>query len=247
MLRISLIRIIWRGITFFLPISKTEKAIIPGPKKFLTFSGLPSSLKFLSDLTKTYQKVFADSPWRENWKEKDVINKLKREADNPPFFLVLMQGDEKSPIEGFSWGGIVSAKGLENKILPVLGVKPKGLEKELQNRGIDKILYFYEIAILPQFRGGLNPLRFLIRPGFELGYRNNVNQALFWSTPMSKIVPLSLYFGYEIIFRCRDAKDHEIIFLFNPDCIPFLKVLQNIDEVSLKRKIAKITRLTKLG
>jgi len=150
-----------------------------------------------------------------------------------------MLGNQKWPVAGFSWGAVIPVDGLEIHIGTVLGKRPAGLETALRLRGVKRIVYFHEFAVLKQFRGGLDPVRFLLRPGLELGLAQGVRQTLFWSTPGSKIVPLSLYMGYEPIFRL-EVKRKEIIFLFNHNFLPLLKIAQNLEG----RPVARFMRVS---
>ena len=117
----------------------------------------------LSALVDSYQKVFSTSPWNENWEKREVLKKIEEEIQgNKDAFLVLLRGDELNPVAGFSWGQVMGIDNLKEK-LKTLGVFfPDDLGREIGEKNVDKILYFYDLGITPGFRGGLNPIRFLL-------------------------------------------------------------------------------------
>lgn len=230
------VRWMLRIFTFFLPYIPGKGSLAFGiDGGFLVFSRLPEDLALRSGLIKAYQKVFGEYPWEEKWSEEEILDKLLRELTGNSF-LVILQGNEEFPVGGFAWGRILAIRELEDHIGPALGVKPLGLEKCLakKSKGDERILYFHEFAILRQFRKGLSSVMLLIRPGFEFGWVQGVRQTLFWSTPNSKIVPLSLYMGYEPIYK-TEAGGKEIIFLLNPDFLPLLKIIQRAGERAVAR------------
>lgn len=208
---------------------------------FFVFSRLPTKTLLRSGLIRAYQQIFSQPPWEENWSEEKVLAKIEREIRiRGRSFLVLMAGTKEWPVAGFSWGAIVPLSAVEKRIASALGVDPKGLVEDiLRERRVKELVYFDELAILPSFRGGLEPLRGLVRPGLELGYAQGIKQTLFWSTPESKIVPLVLGMGYEPLPISITRGEKKIIFLFNPNFIPLLKILQRFGG----KKIAKILRI----
>ncbi len=227
MLKYKIIRVMLRVLTFPVRIYESGVAPIHIPEKFLVFQSLPPE-DLLEALIKAYQKVFSEPPWGEDWTENEVLAKLKRELAGDNSFLVLMCGNEKFPVVGFSWGSMIPVKTLEKRVEGALTEKPVGLEELLQERVVgEQIVYFDEFAILRQFRTGLEPIRFLLRPGLELGWTCGVHQTMFWSTPRSNIVPLASYMGYEPIFRIEEGKK-KIIFLYNQNFLPLLKVAQHL-------------------
>jgi hypothetical protein len=241
MIKHQLIRAALKVLTLPLPV------FLPGEtpifsERFSIFSRLPEDTTLRAGLVKAYQTVFGEPPWKEEWPEEKILIKLQRELTGHSF-LVLMQGDEKFPVGGFSWGAVVPVGTLETRIGQALLKQPTGLTKILQNRGMDEVLYFDEFAILRPFRRGLEPIRFLLRPGLELGlgYQNRMHQALFWSIPNSKIVPIALYVGFEPVFQF-EAEGKEIIFLLNPNFLPLLKIAQSVKGKRIAQLMKVISR-----
>ena len=95
---------------------------------------------------------------------------------------------------------------------------------------------------MPAFRRGTEPVRFLLRPGLEIGYDKGVLQTMFWSTPKSKIVPLALYMGYRPIYGI-DARGKEIVFLLNRNFVPLLKVTQCLQAAKIEKVLAFVSRI----
>ncbi len=205
------------------------------PGRFQVFYGLAPD-QLLWELGKAYQKVFSGPPWREEWALTDVFDKLSRELRGECFLVIMTESKDQPVVAGFSWGRIVEVTKIEAEVESALGAVPEGLFRSLWVRGVKKVLYFHEFAILKEFRGEIDTIRFLLRPGLEMGERRGVNSTLFWSTPDSKIVPLALYMGYEQIFRME--LEPPVVFLYNPDFGPLLKVTQ----VFSSEKIAWVMR-----
>jgi len=239
MFKYRLIRAILEVVTLRLSVFEPGMAPFPAPKKFPFFSRFPKDPIVQDGLARAYQRVFSEPPWNEQWPRDMVVTKLNRELKDGKPFLVTMQGNERWPIGGFAWGALLPVNALELRIGEALGTRPIGLEGILRARGVDRVVYFDEFAILRQFRRGLNPIRFLLQPGLELGYQHGVHRTLFWSTPTSRVVPLSLYMGYQPVFS-TEAEGKEIVFLYNENFLPLLKMAQNFDW----RRAAKIMRVT---
>lgn len=239
MFKYRLIRAMLKVATHRLSVFEANEAPISMPKeRFLVFSLPPRDPILQRGLAEAYQIVFGEEPWGETWEEEEVLAKLRRELTEDSF-LVLMKENEEWPVVGFSWGAVLPVEALEARVGTALGMEPVGLEQELRVRGVDRILYFDEFAILRQFRGSIiNSIRFLLRPGFELGYQLGVCQTLFWSIPAAKIIPLSLYMGYRAIFSI-EVEEKEIIFLYNDNFLPMLKLGQNVDWRRIARVILK--------
>jgi hypothetical protein len=219
------------------------KKEIPFNNRFKIFYGLPDP-PLLSVLVSAYKQVFSEEPWQEIWSDIQVLTKLHRELRGQ-CFLVIMEGNERWPVAGFAWGALTGIEELEERIGEAIGLPLRGMDEVFKAHRIDKILYFDEFAILQPFRRGLEPIRFLLRPGLELGMREGVSQTLFWSTPESRITPLALLTGYEPILRIGAGKK-EIIFLFHPDVLSLLKMTRMMKQ-STAAKIMRLSSLSKIN
>ncbi len=201
------------------------RAPIRLPENFIFLQEQLPEEPLLSQLIRAYQEVFAEEPWYETWSREEIVEKLKKELGSNSFLTLMVKKDEA--VTGFSWGAVLSVRGLEQHIAKALGRYPQGLEEFLLNRQIERIVYFHEFAIIRKFRKGIEPVRFLLQPGLELGYEAGVFSTLFWSTPRSKIVPLAPLMGYEALPLELNKEDKEIVFLFLPDFRYLLKIAQN--------------------
>jgi len=233
-LKYNLVRFFLKAITFFFPLRPLDL----NTDKFIIQPRLEGFLK--EKVAEAFIKVFSERPWNENWLKEEVLAKMDRELTENSFIVVL-RGNENFPVAGFCWGRILKVDELETHIEPALGVKPIGLENSIRKlAGKDeRILYFHEFAILRQFRRGIEPLRFLLLPSLQFGWLQGVNKTLFWTSPESKIFPLSLYMGYRPILETK-AKEKKIYFMYNPDFRSLLNIAQRIKE----RRVAKIMRFT---
>jgi len=230
-----IVRFVLKVLTAFI---QTDRLTEELPARFQLFHELPPD-KLLWDIGKAYRQVFSEPPWSEEWELNAVFDKLSRELQGD-CFLVVMKGNREWPVGGFSWGRILDVEEIEEEIKNALGVLPKGLSGLLKKTGAKSILYFHEFAILKQFRGGVEGVRFLLRLGLEMGYRKGIRHTLFWSTIDSKIVPLSLYMGYQQIFQIEQGLP--IIFLHNPGFEPLLKITQSFSPkkiVSVMRPVSR--------
>lgn len=224
-IRYALVQAVLRVSTARLRVYKPGMAPITTPEEFLLFQELPTE-PLLSDLVVAYQEVFSEPPWNEVWSREEVIDKLRRDLSGDSPFLVLMIKD--GLVGGFSWGAILPIEKIESEIKAALQKEPTGLEALLRKgKRAQKVVYFHEFAALRRFRKGIDPLRFLLRPGLEMGYEQGVCQTLFWSTSASKIVPLTLYMGYQSVLKLK-TREKEIVFLLNKDFQPILKLTQNM-------------------
>lgn len=240
--RYPLIRLALKSGAFFLALMNKECSYIhPAESNSATFhSCLPET--GINDLITTYIEIFSEPPWNEKWTFAEVLYRLQQEvAFTKDSFLAILAGDEKkTKTGGFSWGAIVKAESLQQRIALSLGINPDSLVElinVLKRRSVSRILYFDEFAVAKSFRGKVWPIRFLLKAGLKVSCRNGVNKTMFWSTPESKITALAMYMGYEPIYR-KMIKGKEIVFLFHPDTPSLLKITCSINDrsvVSLKR------------
>lgn len=224
----SFIRFVWKIVTFFYRVKPPGKGRVSYPSWVKVFINEAPPRQVVEDMADTYTEIFTDPMWGETWTKEEAIAKFVKEV-NPsrPSFLCVVEGDEKNPVGGLCWGALIPVEKVEKEAFSALGVKPEGLEETLRKRGIKHLLYFHEVALLPRFRKGPEPVKFLVRPGLELAFDHGVKANMFWSSPESKIVPLTKLLGYETIFRTQNEHGAEIVFLFNPNGAANLKSAQN--------------------
>jgi hypothetical protein len=134
-------------------------------------------------------------------------------------------------VVGFAWGVITSLENIVERILSSSCQKrEKGILKimnELRNplnslEDKQNILFGDEMAILKEFRKGIEPLAGLVRMLFEHGVEYNCHQFIFWSSKRSSICKLAIKVGFQKIYESSNGTN----FLFHKDFFPFLKLLQ---------------------
>ena len=183
-------------------------------------------------LVAAYQRVFKEATyWAETWSQEAVQEKLEREVGRKTSFLVTMEGNLEMPIAGFAWGEILHPNQLGYRIGKALQKTPADfdhLANKLIRRGVNRFVYADEFGIISSFRSGIDPVRGLLQPWLEWAWlEKQVFACLFWTTQSSPIYKLGLYMGFEPIFRTQ-VEGKDIVFIFNKDFRPLLKVCQNL-------------------
>jgi hypothetical protein len=220
-------------------IYKPDMAPIKVPEQFVLTHRPPIGTT-LEALIKSYQTVFREaSYWAEIWSRETIQEKLDREVSRQISFLVTMEGNQKMPIAGFAWGEILHPTQIGYRIAKALQKSPADFDQlvnEFLRRGVSRLVYADEFAIVARFRNGIDPVRGLLQPWLEWAWlENQVISCLFWTTPASPIYKLGLYMGFEPIFWTQ-VGDKDIVFIFNKDFRPLLKICQNLET----RKIARL-------
>ncbi len=231
-MKYKIVRWILELATRLMKIYKPNMAPIKVPERFI-LAHQPPVGAILQALIKAYQKVFKEaSYWVEDWSQETVQQKLEMEVGRKTSFLVTMAGNEKMPVVGFAWGEILNPYQLENRISKSLGKSPTDfnqLTNQLLRRNVNRFVYADEFAIVAGFRNGIEPIRGLLQPWLEWAWlERQVISCLFWTTPASPIYKLGLYMGFEPIFRTQ-VEEKDIVFIFNKDFRPLLKICQNLD------------------
>lgn len=222
------IRFVWKVVTVFFRAKPFGEARVPYPSWVKVFMKKAPPQEILGHMGDTYAEIFTDPMWGEEWTSEEAIEKFEKEVNSTrPSFLSIVEGGTQNPVGGLCWGALIPVEEVEKEAFSSLGVKPEGLEKVLREKGVKRLLYYHEVALLSRFRRGPEPVKFLVRPGLELSFSHGVRANMFWSTPDSKIVPLTRLLGYEIIFRTKNEHGAEIIFMFNPDGRANLESAQN--------------------
>jgi hypothetical protein len=234
-----IIRLILWLLTVRAKVSLPGKEPIKTPPNFLTFQELPTDEELLKSLLLAYCQVFSEPPWQERHQPEKVLAKLKRELSGNPARLVVMLGDKTNPVAGFCWGSVISPQEIPDRIIQARFENVEegkvNTEKLLKLLGEKPILYIDELAVLSPFRRKIAPIQFLLRPLLELGWQAGICQALFWTSASSKIRPLATYMGFYPLTKIED-----LVFMFNPDFLPLLKIAQNLDS----KRIARIMGFT---
>ncbi len=205
----------------------------------------------LKALVKAYQSVFLEPPWEETWEEVETREKIESDitGESEPV-LTMMDGNPENPIAGFSWGSLIETGSVAERIKANLLMKAESVDEQkiqsienLLKEKSDKILFYDEFAVLKEFRGGIDPIRFLFRPGLEMAFEQGVRQTIFWSTPESNIVPLAIFMGFKPI-RTIEVGGKKIVFLYNADFRSVLKIAQSISTVKVKRIMSIASRFS---
>ncbi|MEJ5186711.1 MAG: hypothetical protein WHT46_06490 [Candidatus Geothermincolales bacterium] len=219
------------------------QAPVRPPEGFRVFGeSEPPPEEIREAVAEAYAKAFSGPPWYESWKEQEVLDKMEGDL-RPPFRLVVMEGDEEHPVGGFCWGALVRKEEVLPRIVNSAGIEGQEAEtlgavlgKEIRGEGV---FFLDEIAILPPFRGGVTPIQFLIRPLMEasvaMGYREGVS----WTHRDSTIAYISRYAG----FRPLRPSFGEKVVIYCRDCLPILKILQNVDGDRIAALIGKVSGL----
>lgn len=172
--------------------------------------------------------------------------RIMKELSSKKSILVIMEGNEKWRVGGFTWGTVAGFPGIAKRILNAryLGRENKGeielgkLRKGLEERRIyDSILYFDELGAIKEFRG-LQPQLLLIRLMAEHGLREGTKRIIFWTAPNSPIYRLALGYGCESIHRT----DEGLEFLLYPDFKPTLRVMQHFTEEKFRNLLTEIMK-----
>jgi hypothetical protein len=203
----------------------------------------------LDDLVSCYILVYSKPPWNEVWDSEMVKEKLARELSSNGASLIVMEGNSEHRVAGFHWSAVIPLSEVPRRTVEAHQFKDDGVEEYLREK-LSKavkgplVLFDDESALLPEFRGGIAPLQFLIRYSYETAIASGVIEGLIWTSWKSKAAALSRFMGFNPI----GVEVEGIVFLYNPDIRPLLKMMQNVDGKHLEKIItlmdgfAKTTR-----
>ncbi len=222
------------------------EAPVRSPNTFQSYYNLneePPSVK--RDVAIAYTKVFCEPPWNENWKIEEVEEKIVSEI-NGPSCLTIMEGNSEHKVGGFSWGAVVPTEKAAHRTMEAHRFEGARIEELLSKKLSriikgDKVFFLDEVAVLREFRGGMSPIQFLVRPSLEVAVDAGAIEGVGWTSWRSKIAPLSLYLGFSTIV----AEIEDVAFLYNPDIRPLLKIAQNVNGQTLEKIIASASRLVR--
>jgi hypothetical protein len=143
----------------------------------------------------------------------------------------------KKKVLGFMFSGIIERGNLIEKIARARSDKNirkakkflKGLEDVLEKKGINRLIYSYEIGIVQKERKGIVPLSLLIKEIFSFGEENKIFSIIFWTSKKSPIYKIALLGGFRPVHKILDSRTgEEIIFLLNND---FRKLFNNLKKI----------------
>ena len=217
--------LIWRIASWFFLIWK--KIVIP--QNTLVFDKMPPK-ESLERLIKSFQKVYYEFPWNENWPAEKVKKKLKEELKDGE--LVILEQSEE--VKGFAWGAIVNPSMVIDRVIASF---PGDINKEETQKQMDllmgrlpqKFFYWDEIGLLSNARGGLESIRRLILPLLQFANRKRAKSILFRTTSGSKIIRLAQLMGFKIVFRRQLGGRIKEIYLFLSDLQPLLTLAERAD------------------
>lgn len=225
---------VWRVVSWFLP--RREIAL---PRNILVFQKTPPE-EYLRKLIKAFQEVYSAPPWDEDWSPKRVQEKLHQELLGG--VLVLLMGKNQRRVTGFSWGAIISPEGVIPRVAASFPKQPKEATQGLKEKLIPLLpphfFYWDEIALCPEARGGIEPIRRLTLPLLKFARDEGVKSVLFRTTPEAKIVSLTRLLGFQPIFR-RKVKGLKEMYLYLSDLRPILRFAQHANA----HQVGKIMRI----
>lgn len=166
--------------------------------------------------------------------------------------LWIMESDNEFGIGGFIWGIVAEFEEIAQRILNARYrerearglIEINKLRLRLKEKGLlhGDFLYGDELAVLKEFRQGLNHL-YLVRLWAEHGYRQGTKKALFWTSEKSPLFKIALGFGAEVVHTTEDG----IKFCLQSNFESPLKVTQYRKERELKRVLVKVSQALKSG
>lgn len=220
------------------------EAPVRSPDRFRSYHGVHEvPVGVMRDTALAYARVFSEPPWNEDWEPEEVMEKMRRELE-PPSCLTIMRGDEEQAVGGFAWGAVMPVDEAAARTLEAHGFQTPGVRELLDGamrRHIKgpRVFFLDEVAILREFRGGMAPIQFLVRPALEMAVSSDAVEGVGWTSWSSKIAPLSLYLGFSELI----AEVEGIAFLYNPDIRPLLRIAQNVNGQALERLVRSASRL----
>lgn len=166
-------------------------------------------------------------------------NRISKELDPNIYtkpFIILYLNDAGTEVLGFCWGVVdtpqkIAERIVKNKYANDLKTAKLIEAKILGSFSSDELIVYYdEIGILKEARGGLGPVSFLVRLGLERGYEYKARKALYWTAKKSPIYMICKLSGYEDLFIAPDS----IIFCYIKDFLALMEVIQrsSIEEQS---------------
>jgi len=189
-----------------------------------------------------WKKIISLEEYKERLKRRgysfsEVNELIGEELDNKnqkPMGSIITRNEK---VLGFMFSGILEKKNLIEKIARARSDKNlekakellKGLEKILDKKNLNKMLYSYEIGIVKEERKGIVPLSLLIKELFSFGEENNIFSAMFWTSRKSPIYKIALLGGFRPVHKVSDSRTgEEVIFLLNND---FRKLFSNLKKI----------------
>ena len=203
--------------------AETDTVPTPDTYKIFLDGNIPEKIE--KELIKSYQEIFREEPWNEEWNKEQVARKIKKDLIGEDTFLIVIE--EESKVKGFAWGAVIHQKQMAKRAAGAMNVEEESFSSIVVSKDNAKLLYCDELALLKEARRGIDPVRHLVKKILEYGLSKGVTATAFWSTPSSKIVPIAQMMGYH---NCGGGKvkDKEIIFLLNQNFISLLKITKNL-------------------
>jgi len=167
-----------------------------------------------------------------------IVKELTPSSTKKPVRAV-MKGDKENPIGGFAWGVVTKLPNIKERILnaryrnnPDEGLEEieklshsllRVIKAEKLTLTDTEILFGDELGVLSRLRKGVAPIVYLTRLLLEHGAECGCKRFLFWTSSKSPIYQLSRFMGFEDLHQTKDG----IMFLYNPDFSPVLKLFQS--------------------
>lgn len=217
----------------------------PPPEGFRVFSSWEELKEsgLVDSLIKCYQEVFRES-WGEEHRYEDVERRLREELRESAAVALMLKDDE---VVGFSWGQALSPEGVMEVIREAPTLQEfaeeewEKVEAVVRESG-NTIFYLSELGILKEARGGIEPLRGLVRPLFVKAQAEGVDSALAWTATHSQAYGLGRLIGFEVVAQFGD-----IVFIRLPrsNLEALLPVLGRASDKELLRLLVEASKTLK--
>ncbi len=187
-----------------------------------TYTSLQDNSPVIDKVAKTYVKVFGetgDLEWGETWDDATVratlLNDLSIRSDISPTLSTLEKGED---VVGFAVGYSLSVENLGNSEMPydVPDEEKERITQEIQsllrNKSAETILFFKELGVLVEARGGFERIQALMKTVMREGLRENATEVIFWTNKNSRLYKLVIGLGAEILYEVGN----DLVFLSAP-------------------------------
>jgi hypothetical protein len=159
-------------------------------------------------------------------------------------FIILYLNDEGAEVVGFCWGVVetparIVERIVQNKYADQPEIAQLVRDKIMASFSPDELIVYYdEIGILKEFRGGIGPVVSLVRLGLETGSKNNSCKVLYWTSRKSPIYMFCRLTGFEDLFETPDG----LIYCYSEDFSPSLIATQYLLPEEQSKIVAEVAR-----
>lgn len=219
---------------------------------FLSLPELLGKTGLYEMFIQSYVEVF-NREWKENWTADQIKDKyaafVRSDGEACRVCLVIDDQGEEERLAAFSvlfCGSVIETVGLRDlppKLTEASQVASiqEALVRHLNLAQDEKVVFFREMVVLPQYRGGIASVQKITEAPLVWAKEQGLRFAWFWTARISNLYGIALGLDMKSVYRYNDHAGHTVFAYYIPDILAEAQAESRAVEKKIQLRISQLT------